>query len=179
MALINCSECGHEVSDKAASCPNCGAPIEQDGDSYEGNENKQGLNPKTKAIIAVVAALVMVGWVGSSFLEELASHRESQLQVEDFSKQLQEARKEAGLAGNPLEELETDVVTKAEYDRLTPGISYSEARSIIGASGEELSRVEIPGAPVTVVYSWQNKDGSNMNATFQDDKLTVKAQFGL
>ena len=28
MALIRCSECGHEVSDKASICPNCGCPIE-------------------------------------------------------------------------------------------------------------------------------------------------------
>lgn len=27
MALINCPECGREVSDKAASCPNCGVTI--------------------------------------------------------------------------------------------------------------------------------------------------------
>lgn len=27
MALIKCPECGKEISDKAASCPNCGAPI--------------------------------------------------------------------------------------------------------------------------------------------------------
>lgn len=27
MALIKCSECGKEVSDKAESCPNCGNPI--------------------------------------------------------------------------------------------------------------------------------------------------------
>ena len=27
MALIKCSECGREVSDKAESCPQCGAPI--------------------------------------------------------------------------------------------------------------------------------------------------------
>lgn len=27
MALINCSECGKSVSDKAVSCPNCGNPI--------------------------------------------------------------------------------------------------------------------------------------------------------
>lgn len=27
MALIKCSECGKQVSDKATSCPNCGAPI--------------------------------------------------------------------------------------------------------------------------------------------------------
>ena len=27
MALIGCSECGNQVSDKAQSCPKCGAPI--------------------------------------------------------------------------------------------------------------------------------------------------------
>jgi uncharacterized membrane protein YvbJ len=27
MALIRCSECGKQVSDKAGSCPQCGAPI--------------------------------------------------------------------------------------------------------------------------------------------------------
>lgn len=29
MALIKCKECGHEVSDKASACPNCGCPIEK------------------------------------------------------------------------------------------------------------------------------------------------------
>lgn len=28
MALIKCTECGKEVSDKASACPNCGCPIE-------------------------------------------------------------------------------------------------------------------------------------------------------
>lgn len=27
MALIDCSECGKQISDKAESCPNCGNPI--------------------------------------------------------------------------------------------------------------------------------------------------------
>lgn len=27
MALIKCPECGKQISDKAASCPNCGCPI--------------------------------------------------------------------------------------------------------------------------------------------------------
>ena len=27
MALINCPECNHEISDKAGKCPNCGFPI--------------------------------------------------------------------------------------------------------------------------------------------------------
>ena len=29
------------------------------------------------------------------------------------------------------------------------------------------------------MYMWQNSDGSNMNAMFQNDKLVNKAQFGL
>ena len=27
MALINCPECGKEISDKAIACPNCGCPV--------------------------------------------------------------------------------------------------------------------------------------------------------
>ena len=29
MALLPCSECGREISDKAAACPQCGAPVKQ------------------------------------------------------------------------------------------------------------------------------------------------------
>lgn len=39
MALINCLECGKEISDKAESCPNCGCPtnkqeLQQQNDEY-------------------------------------------------------------------------------------------------------------------------------------------------
>lgn len=27
MAIIRCPECGREISDKAAACPSCGAPV--------------------------------------------------------------------------------------------------------------------------------------------------------
>lgn len=29
MALVKCPECGKEISDKAASCPNCGCPASE------------------------------------------------------------------------------------------------------------------------------------------------------
>ena len=29
MALIKCSECGKEFSDKASACPNCGSPTSE------------------------------------------------------------------------------------------------------------------------------------------------------
>jgi len=31
MALIKCIECGKEISDKAAACPNCGSPVQAPG----------------------------------------------------------------------------------------------------------------------------------------------------
>lgn len=34
MALVKCKECGHEVSKKAETCPNCGAPVKQKPTQY-------------------------------------------------------------------------------------------------------------------------------------------------
>ena len=34
MALIKCSECGKEISDKAEICVNCGNPIQPLDDDY-------------------------------------------------------------------------------------------------------------------------------------------------
>ena len=34
MAMIKCTECGKEYSDKASACPNCGCPV-----SYSAKEN--------------------------------------------------------------------------------------------------------------------------------------------
>ena len=70
------------------------------------------------------------------------------------------------------------VVTAEEFARIKDGMSYKEVVSIIGAPGEEMSRVTISDV-TTVMYSWTNSDFSNMNAMFQNDKLVSKAQFGL
>lgn len=35
MALINCPECGKEISDKAHACPNCGNPMKQQSQQEE------------------------------------------------------------------------------------------------------------------------------------------------
>ena len=50
MALIKCSECGHEVSNKASTCPNCGNPIKL----------KNGFNLK-KPILSIVVLLLVLG----------------------------------------------------------------------------------------------------------------------
>ena len=70
-------------------------------------------------------------------------------------------------------------VTLSEFRRVQAGMSYPEVVGIIGERGEEMSRTSIPGLPTTVMYGWQNPDGSNMNAMFQGGSLIQKAQFGL
>lgn len=48
-------------------------------------------------------------------------------------------------------------------------MSYSEVQRILGSPGDEVSSNEIEGVPGvmddirTVMYMWQNSDGSNMN----------------
>lgn len=53
MALIKCTECGHEVSDKATSCPNCGCPI-------IGSEEKPPKKSKSKWVLAIVIVVTVV-----------------------------------------------------------------------------------------------------------------------
>ena len=50
MALINCKECGNEVSDKALSCPQCGAPIEKREEHKTVESAKNNEFQKTLAI---------------------------------------------------------------------------------------------------------------------------------
>lgn len=68
-------------------------------------------------------------------------------------------------------------LTLTAYNRVKAGMSYEEVVNILG-QGTEISRVEVPGTPTTVMYQWQ--DGlKSANATFQNNKLMSKAQFGL
>ena len=44
MALIKCSECGHDVSDKAERCPNCGCPLSLMTENSEKPQEKSPSN---------------------------------------------------------------------------------------------------------------------------------------
>ncbi len=70
------------------------------------------------------------------------------------------------------------VVTKAEYDQIQNGMTYDQVIAIIGARGEERSSSSIAGY-TTILYGWNNPNGSNMIAMFQNEKLIQKSQFGL
>ena len=70
------------------------------------------------------------------------------------------------------------VVTKAEYDQPRKGMGYYQICRIIGAEGEEMSSSDIAGFK-TIMYSWKNTDGSDMNVMIQNDLMVSKAQFAL
>ncbi|MDA1055825.1 MAG: hypothetical protein O3C40_36000 [Planctomycetota bacterium] len=72
-------------------------------------------------------------------------------------------------------------LTYAGYVSVTNGMTFKEVVEVLGANYEELSRVDVPGAPTTVMFSWKQGGFSigNCNVTFQGGKVVAKAQFGL
>lgn len=81
MALINCPECGREISEMAKSCPHCGCPIQKPTENKESsskpkkthNSENRNEKPKKKGsclkiILIVLAALmvliVLIGIIG-------------------------------------------------------------------------------------------------------------------
>ncbi|WP_198089111.1 zinc ribbon domain-containing protein [Variovorax sp. E3] len=64
MALIACSECGHQVSTRASHCPSCGAPVAGDADpAARGGKNEPVVNAGLLGkIVAVIGAWLVVPW---------------------------------------------------------------------------------------------------------------------
>lgn len=58
MAMIKCPECGHEVSDQAPTCPNCGCPIKKEQHNHNSMEYKV-----TKQVHSELKGRHMVGIV--------------------------------------------------------------------------------------------------------------------
>ena len=96
MALIKCPECGKEISDKAASCPNCGCPISsatvERKDSVKDepslSETTSTLQKKNKslkgiiiAIVAIIIIAVVAVFIGIGISKKNAkAKREQQIQ---------------------------------------------------------------------------------------------------
>lgn len=68
-------------------------------------------------------------------------------------------------------------VTLEQYNSVNEGMTYEEVATILG-EGQVSSETKILDS-TAILYEWVNKNGSNMNAMFQDGTLTSKAQFNL
>lgn len=68
-------------------------------------------------------------------------------------------------------------VTLEKYDQVEEGMTYEEIVSILG-EGELTSHTSVMTMD-TMIFSWINKDGSNMNCSFSGGRMKAKAQFNL
>ena len=65
MTLIKCDECGHDVSTKAASCPNCAAPVMESENSP--STDAETIKPPAQKTSAVTYA-ARVYFIGGFFV---------------------------------------------------------------------------------------------------------------
>lgn len=61
----------------------------------------------------------------------------------------------------------------AEYQRLKPGMTLTEAEAILGRG------IEVESTDTSAIYKWTQLDGSSLSATFANGKLTKKTQHKL
>ena len=67
MALINCPECGKEVSDASVNCPNCGYPIRK---QYANEEDRPSFGIALLGFLMPVIGLVLyLVWKGEKPLK--------------------------------------------------------------------------------------------------------------
>lgn len=63
MALIECRECGNNISDKSKACPHCGCPTAYsiNGDSFPGANDEEGsYTERDKMRDGITALLLML-----------------------------------------------------------------------------------------------------------------------
>jgi hypothetical protein len=72
MALINCPECGHEVSDKAFTCPNCGNPLrKQSPVNIEQTKKKWKIFKIAAFLLFILGAFLIIKGLLGKNLEDL------------------------------------------------------------------------------------------------------------
>lgn len=86
MSLVNCKECGNQVSTKAEKCPHCGAPAPVE------KQTKIGC---IGTVIIVIVALIIIGGI-SDFVNKAIEKREKR-KAQEIEVQLERKRKEKEL----------------------------------------------------------------------------------
>jgi hypothetical protein len=67
----------------------------------------------------------------------------------------------------------TTHITLAKFNQIRPGMTLAEVEAILG-TGRAQGVTRTGG-----LYTWQNKDGSNMNVSILDGRVTATVQWGL
>lgn len=135
MALINCPECGREISDKATSCPYCGFPIttennrdkneeEHEYENYSAIPHKPHRIRRNETIFgAILIFLLMFAIVLK--LKDVADNKETVVaSSETASEESRFITATSEIASESIEESETPTETKEEFIASCQVISY-------------------------------------------------------
>lgn len=71
-----------------------------------------------------------------------------------------------------------EVITLDEFNKIEKGMTIEEVQKVVGDKGEPASESESGGYKVEI-HDFVNANGTNANVTFENGKMTGKAQFGL
>jgi coenzyme F420-reducing hydrogenase alpha subunit len=104
MALINCNECGKEISDKASTCPNCGAPVEKgfpESDSISDNKLNPNIFSSTSTVkkkkrgkTGCLIILLIFAWATIYGLMQSAKESENHQTISDSSASKEDSKDE-------------------------------------------------------------------------------------
>lgn len=69
-----------------------------------------------------------------------------------------------------------------KYKKLKEGMTYAQVKNILGSDGvqDESDKIDFMGNTInSVIYTWQDSESASITVMFQNDKMTMKSQFGL
>lgn len=131
------------------------------------------MKKRTKVFGTIIGAMVIIGACSATGTDE----KTQPTSVEQPQKQ--ETQKQE--APKPKQEApKTPKMNKAEFDQIKNGMSIDEVNAIVGGQGELMSEGG-EGEYKFSMYTWEGEGslGANANVSFQADKVSAKAQFGL
>lgn len=113
MALIDCYECGKQISDVAPACPSCGAPSKINSADVKPERRPADLNPVKKLFIIIFWGIVGVGVLGIINSKDSQSTKEKDLEEKDVylesSATYAQVDAQAGCSSNYSDEKKEDV----------------------------------------------------------------------
>lgn len=147
--MLECPACGNEISKEAVNCPKCGHIIKK----------------KNKGCGCLIAIFIFLGIIIFSVVAAIMSFDKIEKDITEEITGVEE---------------ESEYITLEEYNKIEAGMTYDEVCEIIGSKGSDTANSSVNGYTVKIVTWYGNGTlGSNANVTFENGKVTGKAQVGL
>lgn len=141
MALINCKECGEQVSTQAASCPKCGAPV------FIKKKGPNGCMMTLIILVSVIILIYVLGGINSNSLNVLHAKNETVKNVDAEAKSLPTEQVKDSSPAQPVSNWQKGSVKDEMTDKERP---YAAITSLNGAAFNFPYHVE-GGSKATIV----------------------------